>query len=129
MQVYQYNITVSNDDLDDLNHVNNVRYVQWVQDIAKKHWQERAPYEIQETYFWVMLTHTIEYKSSALLNDIVELKTYISKSGGVTSTRIVEILNKSNNKLLAKSKTTWCLMNHKTMRPARITQEITDLFC
>ena len=128
MQVFETQIIVTKDDIDELNHVNNVRYVQWVNDAAKFHWQQNATKEITDNYYWVLLNHNIAYKSSALLNDVITLKTYVSKSEGVTSTRIVEMYNSETHKLLAKSETNWCLIDYKTNRPTRITVEIINLF-
>ena len=126
MQTFETTLKVAQDDLDDLNHVNNIRYVQWVQDVAKAHWLHHAPKEITSNFLWIMLSHNITYKKPAFLDDIITLKTYVIKSEGVTSTRIVEIL--SGEKLLAKSETTWCFMTRQTMRPARITDNIRNLF-
>ncbi|TYA57302.1 acyl-CoA thioesterase [Formosa maritima] len=128
MQTYETLLTVTSDDLDELNHVNNVRYVQWVQEVAKEHWMTFATEDIRKTYFWIMLSHFIEYKRPAQLNEVLKLKTYVIKSEGVTSTRVVEILNNNTNKLLAKSETTWCFMNFETHKPARITDEVIKLF-
>lgn len=128
MQIFETTITVTKQDLDELNHVNNVRYVQWVQDIAKTHWETQTPSKILDAYFWVMINHFITYKSEALLNDVITLKTYVTKSEGIRSTRVVEIINQKSNKLLAKSETTWCFMNRKTMRPTRITEDVINLF-
>jgi len=128
MQIYEKSIVVSNSDLDSLNHVNNVRYVQWVNDIAKEHWQQNASQDMLQDYFWVMINHSIEYKSSALLNDKVKLKTFVIKSEGVTSTRVVEMHHEKNEKLIARSETNWCFMNSQTKKPTRITQEVIDLF-
>ena len=128
METFEKLITVIKDDLDELKHVNNVRYVKWVNDIAKEHWLQNASKDICEKYFWVLLKHNIEYKNSALLNDIVKFKTYVIKAEGVTSTRIVEMYQDKTQKLLAKSETSWCLMSYKTMRPTRINSEIANLF-
>lgn len=127
MQTFETTLVVTQNDLDELNHVNNIRYVEWVQDVAKSHWLSNASPEIINNYYWVMLSHYIEYKSEALLNDVIKLKTYVINSEGVTTTRMVEICN-SNDKLLAKSETTWCLISNETKRPARIMPEIIDLF-
>jgi acyl-CoA thioester hydrolase len=126
MQVYEHLITVTKDDLDELKHVNNVRYVQWIQDIAKAHWEQNVTKNIGESFFWMIISHFIEYKSPAFLNDEIKIKTYVTKSEGVTSIRIVEMYR--NDKLLVEAKTTWCLLSTSTNRPARITQEIADLF-
>lgn len=128
MEIYETQITVSKNDLDELNHVNNVRYVQWVNDAAKMHWLQNTTEAITKNYYWVVLNHHIEYKSSAFLNDVITLKTYVSKSEGVRSTRIVEMYNSKTNRLLIKSETNWCLMDAKTNRPTRITDEIINLF-
>ena len=128
MQIFETQIKVTNEDLDALNHVNNVRYVKWVNDIAERHWNKNASREIIENHYWVLISHHIQYKNSALLNDIIYLKTYVVKSEGVTSTRIVEMFNAVTNKLLVKSETIWCFMNSKTHKPSRISPEIVNLF-
>lgn len=128
MQTHEKLITVSLDDLDQLHHVNNVRYVQWVQDIAEEHWQAKVTPEITDTYFWVLLKHCIEYKSQAVLGDVILLKTYVIKSEGVTSLRKVEMFDNASGKLLVSSETTWCLMSKSHLKPARITTEISELF-
>lgn len=128
MEVFEKTIKVQEGDLDDLNHVNNVRYVQWMQDIAKEHWQAKTPEELVNTTVWVVLTHHITYKSAAKLNDNILIKTYIAKSKGPVSVRVVEMYNKENKQLLVKSKTEWCLLNSETFKPMRISPEIERIF-
>ncbi|MDX1328448.1 MAG: thioesterase [Arenibacter sp.] len=128
MGVYTKTLKVVQDDLDDLEHVNNVRYVQWMQDIAKEHWKAKAPKELVEETVWVVLTHHITYKNAAKLDDEIVLKTYIEKSRGAISTRVVEMFNKETDQLLVKAKTEWCLLNSKTLKPMRIAAEIVSVF-
>lgn len=128
MQVFKTQITVTKHDIDELNHVNNVRYVKWVNNAAKLHWEQNITEEIGNNFYWVVLSHNIEYKSSALLNDVITIKTYVTKSEGVTSTRVVEMYNSKTNKLLVKSETNWCLIDGRSNRPTRITAEIANLF-
>ncbi|WP_276167086.1 acyl-CoA thioesterase [Zobellia alginiliquefaciens] len=128
MQSYIKTITVQKDDLDDLDHVNNVRYVQWMQDISKEHWVTVAPEEMRNGIIWVVMTHHITYKSAAVLDDVIEMRTYIQKSRGAVSVRIVEMHNKKTKELLVKSSTEWCLLNAHTLKPTRISQEIKDVF-
>ncbi|MEP0211928.1 MAG: acyl-CoA thioesterase [Cellulophaga sp.] len=128
MKIYNKTITVTADDLDDLNHVNNVRYLQWVQDISKEHWQASASKEIQNNHMWVVSTHFLEYKSAAVLNDIIKVKTCIKKSEGAISIRIVEMRNAETNKLILKSKTEWCLLNAKSLKPIRVSEKIKNIF-
>ena len=128
MLIFEKEITVSSDDLDARHHVNNVRYVQWVQDIAEDNWIANTSAEIRDSYYWVMLSHHIQYKGEAVLGDDLLLKTFVTKAEGLRSTRVVEIYNKQTNKLLTTSETIWCLMSFATHKPTRITQEIIDLF-
>lgn len=128
MQTFETEHIVAHDDLDDLDHVNNVRYVLWVQNIAKQHWQKTATTDMLSNFYWVMLSHHLEYKHPAFLNDVIQLKTYILKSEGVTCIRKVEIYNKTAKLLLVTSETKWCLVSAKSNKPARITNEIANLF-
>ncbi len=128
MQIFEKIITVSKDDLDQLNHVNNVRYVQWVQDIAEAHWLQNATKDPLANYFWVLISHHIEYKGEALLGDKLQLKTYVSKSEGIASTRHVEITNTTSKKLICTSETKWCFMSMASKKPTRIPQNISTLF-
>lgn len=128
MSIFESVITVEKNHLDDLFHVNNVHYVQWVQDVAKLHWENNGTETVLKKYFWVLITHFIEYKNPAFLGDLINVKTYVPKYKGAVCYREVEITNKTTNTLLAKSETKWCLIDAETKRPTRITKEISDLF-
>ena len=128
MKTLEKEIIVSKNDLDELNHVNNVIYIHWVQEIAKNHWKSLVSSEIIKNYYWVLLEHQIKYLHPAFLGDKIILKTYIEKTEVVKSNRIVEIYNTDTNKLLVTSKTIWCLINAKTKKPNRITDEIREAF-
>lgn len=128
MQYFEKALTVSADDLDDLNHVNNVRYVQWIQDISKEHWQKFASDQIQTAVVWVVMNHNITYKSAAILGDEIKIQTHIAESKGATCVRVVEMHNTRTNQLLLHSKTEWCLLNAKSLRPTRISEEIKKVF-
>ena len=45
-----------------------------------------------------MISHHIQYKGEAVLDDVLQLKTYVTTSEGVKSTRIVDIYNKTTQK-------------------------------
>jgi len=128
MEAFEKIIEVRVNDLDDLNHVNNVRYVQWIQDISKEHWESKVSEELLGAVVWVVLNHNITYRNAARLGDVIRLKTYISQTKGATSTRVVEMYNRTKNQLLVHSKTDWCLLNAKTLRPMRISKEISTIF-
>lgn len=128
MSTYETIVKVCENDLDELNHVNNIRYLEWVQEVAKAHWFHNVSPEIRSRYFWVVLSHHIEYKSAALLDDSITIKTYITKFESVTSKRNVEMYNTDTKKLINKTETNWCLLDTNSKRPTRITKEIISLF-
>jgi len=123
---FSFTFKVTADQIDHLNHVNNVVYVNWVLDAAQKHW-EFLSYNIMNTrYVWVVLRHEIDYLASAKLYDEITINTWVQKSEGVKSERIIEI--RKGDKVIAKALTIWCLLDKKTMRPVRIPPEIIKLF-
>jgi acyl-CoA thioester hydrolase len=128
MSIYHHPIKVTAADLDEMNHVNNVVYVQWVQDAASAHWISKAPAEVKEKYNWVVLRHEIDYKSPAVLHDELIAKTWVANYDGVKSDRMVQIIRTRDERLLVEAKTTWCLLNAANNRPARIGEEIRNVF-
>lgn len=125
---FELTITVQQDDLDELQHVNNVRYVQWIQDISKEHWIKVAPEAMRSGVIWVVMHHDITYKASAQLGDLIKIRTHIEKSRGPTSVRIVEMHDVETGALIVRSSTKWCLLNEKSLKPIRISDEIKQLF-
>lgn len=128
MKTFEQEIIVTDKDIDELDHVNNVVYVQWIQDVAKAHWEVKAPLEVRSKYIWMVLRHEIDYAGQAVLGDGLVAKTWVAWSEGVKSERHVEIRNKETGKILAKAKTLWCLLDAHTKRPRRIESDITDVF-
>ncbi|WP_111707573.1 acyl-CoA thioesterase [Lutibacter citreus] len=123
-KTFSLKLVVSEKSIDFLNHVNNVTYLEWAQNIAEKHWGEISSKDFNDKYVWVVLRHEIDYKSSAILGDELELKTWIGKSHGLKSIRYVYIYRQ--NKLICSVKTSWCLLN-KNMKPIRIPDEILSI--
>lgn len=128
MNRYEQIIVVSPEDLDELKHVNNVRYVQWIQDISKEHWQKVVPDELKKGIIWVVRNHNIDYKSAAVLNDEIRITTYIKDTKGALSVRCVEMYNNKTNQLLVRSLTEWCLLNTTSLKPARVSETIINIF-
>lgn len=126
MEIFKNTLQVKKSDIDALNHVNNVVYLQWVNDISAMHWQFLSNETIDSKYIWVAVRHEIDYLKPAFLNENITIKTWIDSAKGVKSMRKVEIYR--DNTLLAKSITTWVLLNAKTQKITRIPQEIADLF-
>ena len=123
---FQHSLKVASHHIDNLNHVNNTVYLQWVQDVAYAHWDVLATKSTKESYVWMILRHEIDYISQAYLNDVITVHTWIDKTEGVKSIRMVHIY--CEDKLLATSKTTFCLLDATTLKPKRVGEDILVLF-
>lgn len=124
---FSITMTVHKNDIDELGHVNNVVYVRWVQEVAAAHWNSLASSEIKQKYVWVVLRHEIDYLSSAFEHDTITIATWVGESNGARSERFVQISNTNTGKLIAKAKTTWCMLDAATMRPKRVDEEVVRL--
>jgi acyl-CoA thioester hydrolase len=125
-QTFTTPIVVQPEDIDQMGHVNNVVYVRWAQEVAAQHWTTKAPQELQTKYAWVVMRHEIDYKAPAFLQDDLQGTTWVAEFAGVRSIRLVQILRA--DKVLCEIKTTWCLLDAATLRPARIPAELAAFF-
>jgi acyl-CoA thioester hydrolase len=124
---FKHLLQIRTDDIDNLEHVNNVVYLRWVQEAAEAHWNSLTTTTQRSEMAWVVIRHEIDYYHSTKIKDDLYALTWVEVSEGVKSIRIVEIFNQSE-KLLAKARTTWCLIDATTQRPKRISDEIKTLF-
>lgn len=127
-EVYAHRFAVPASAIDVRKHVNNLAYLQWCMDAAEAHWDQKASTSMKEKYVWYVLNHFIEYKASAFEEEELEVQTWVSSSEGVKSTRGFKIFRINDNKLLVEAKTLWCMLDAKTLRPAKIPEEIRTLF-
>ena len=125
MNFFEKKHIVTTNELDVYNHVNNVVYVQWIQDIADDHWNVLTEKMDEPDYVWFVIRHEIAYKAQAKLNDEVTITTWVGKTEGVKSVRHVVI--KKGETLLVKSATTFCLVDKKSLKPRRITEDIIQI--
>lgn len=128
VNAFSIGIHVQPEDIDDLDHVNNVVYLRWVQDVAAAHWASIATEEMKKKYLWVVLRHEIDYRNPAFLGDELIARTWVSSCEGVRSVRNVRFYQSSSGKLVAKTKTTWCLLDAQSMKPRRIEQDVISIF-
>lgn len=126
-QVFRHPIKVTQSDIDAMGHVNNVVYVRWVQEVAAGHWDAIATPWLKQNFKWVVLRHEIDYKSPAYLGDEIVGTTWVSSASGVRSDRHVQLHAVKDGRLLAEAKTTWCMIDANTGKPARITSEVLDV--
>jgi acyl-CoA thioester hydrolase len=119
-------IRILPDDIDFMGHVNNARYLNWVQDAVVAHWEKLAPPAAVAEHLWVALKHEITYRKPAFLDDEVIATVVLDKVEGVRA--FYSTLIKRGDELLAEVKSSWCCLDAKTLRPARIAKDIAAHF-
>jgi acyl-CoA thioester hydrolase len=127
-KVYTHEFVVQPHEIDAMGHVNNVIYLKWAQDAAEAHWESKGNQELKSKYKWVVLRHEIDYLSPAFSGQTILARTWVESYAGAKSDRIVELVNVETQKLLARSKTTWCLLDSQSLRPRRVEQELINIF-
>ena len=123
---FSHSFIVKKEHLDEQNHVNNVVYVQWIQDVAVAHWRTVASQEVQENFVWFLLRHEIDYKQQAFEGEEITATTWVGNATKVTCERFTEI--RRGETILVQAKSNWCMLNAKTKKPTRITEEIREQF-
>lgn len=121
---HSFHVPIS--DIDVHKHVNNVAYLRWVQDVAVAHWQTAASSEQLEKYTWFVLRHEIDYKKSAFENDEIVATTWVGSATKIKCERFTEI--KRRDEILVKAKSIWCLLKSDNKRPAKITDDLREIF-
>ncbi len=132
-QIYEYHLTVDDDEIDMLNHVNNVVYVKWLQSAALAHsaaagWPTSR--HLEYGYGWVTRWHHITYLLPACVGEKIVVRTWISSARRVWSDRRYQIFRLEENGpvLLATAETRWAFVKYDTGEPARIPPEIQEVF-
>lgn len=126
--IFSESIKVPTSAIDDNKHVNNIIYLQWCVETAQKHWVYKTTEKLRNEFAWIALHHEINYKAASYLDETLEIQTWIESYQGVKCERHYKIIRPKDNKTIIEAKTIWCLVNYKTHRPLRITDEIAILF-
>ncbi len=123
-----YSFIVPANAIDERNHVNNLAYLQWCMEAATKHWKQNTNSGLRDRYVWYVLRHEIDYKASSFEGEELIISTWVTFAKGVKSERCFEISRASDLQLLITAKTLWCLLDGKSLKPTKITEEIRTLF-
>ncbi|MEO0590205.1 MAG: thioesterase family protein [Pseudomonadota bacterium] len=123
---FAFPIKVVPDDIDFMGHVNNARYLNWVQDAVLAHWNRLAPAEEVTSKAWVALKHEITYRKPAFLEDDVIASTVLERYNGARA--FYHTVIKRGEDVLAEVKSSWCCIDAKTLRPARISEHLREVF-
>lgn len=129
-QVYQYQLTVSEDSLDVNGHVNNLEYLRWMQSAAVLHSDAqgctKATTDIGAT--WVVRAHRVEYLRPAFAGEHMIVLTWVSDFRRVQSLRKYRIIRVEDNALLVEGETDWVFVDARTGRLRSIPKNIMAAF-
>ncbi len=127
-EVFDLPLEVRPSHIDDNGHVNNVVYVAWLQEAGTAHWRARFSEDDQARWSWVALRHEIDYlRPIAPHARGVTARTWVGTPRGARFERFVRIED-GHGQLCAQGVSEWCLVDARTLRPARISPEMLTRF-
>lgn len=115
---FSFPIRIVPEDIDFMGHVNNARYLNWVQDAVLAHWHKLAPADEIAAKAWVAVKHEITYRKPAFLDDNVTAETVLERFAGARA--FYSTIISRGEEVLAEVQSSWCCIDAKTLRPARI---------
>lgn len=123
---YRHPIGIEPGDIDFMGHVNNASYLKWVQEAVICHWRRLAPPEAVADHLWVALKHEITYRKPAFLNDEVIATVLLEKVQGARA--FYQTIIRRGEEVIAEVTSSWCCIDAKTRRPARLGRSVIDRF-
>lgn len=123
---HEFAIGVDPSDIDFMGHVNNASYLKWVQDAVIDHWRSLAPAEAIAGHAWIALKHEITYRRPTFLGDVVIATVLLEKVQGARA--FYETVIRRGEDVLAEVKSSWCCIDAKTLRPARLARDVIAKF-
>ena len=123
---HQYPIGIDPTDIDFMGHVNNASYLKWVQEAVISHWKKLAPPEAVAAHLWVALKHEITYRKPTFLDDDVIATVLLEKVQGARA--FYETVIRRGEEVLAEVKSSWCCLDARTLRPARLAKDVIERF-
>ncbi|MBP7933116.1 MAG: acyl-CoA thioesterase [Phycisphaerae bacterium] len=126
--VFEHPLRVKLEDIDEMGHVNNVVYLRYAQDAAAAHWIALASEEQLKSFVWVARRHEIDYLRPAFPDEELLARTWVGEASGATYERFVEIARPRDNETLARVRSVWVLLDAKSHRPRRVTEELRARF-
>ena len=125
-------IAVRPDDIDMFQHVHNSRYLDYVQ--AARYDQMVRCYKMSMEEFmitgygFVVKRAEINYKRPLIMGDIMLISTQVKEFNGSDITVEFEIVNKKNEKVCCDGQMLYTMINLKTGRSEKISEEVQTKF-
>jgi acyl-CoA thioester hydrolase len=127
--IFTLHQTVGEAHIDVLGHVGNLVFLEWLLAAAQAHstavgltWDRYR--ELGRVF--VVRRHEVDYLGSAFLGDQLVVRTWITETTRVTSTRSYEVLR--DTQCLIRATTVWAFVDLATGRPCRIVEPVRAAF-
>ena len=131
MQAFVTQLRVRHYEMDTLGHVNNAVYQHYLEQAAIEHCEylgltlDRFR-ELGGAF--VVRKLEIEYLSSAVAGDLLEIKTWAEAMKGTRAVRHYEIRKQGEENLVVKAQAVWVWVEAATMRPRGIPEAVFEAF-
>jgi len=103
--------------LDVYQHVNNARFLEMLEEARWSHYDAYPPKMfIEEGWGFVVVNINIDYKSPAVLGDVLNIQTELSRIGGSSLTLRQEVSVKGTGVLAAGADVTFVIIDLKTKK-------------
>jgi acyl-CoA thioester hydrolase len=130
--VYRQQRRVQWSDVDPTGHVNNAVYLSYLEDCAIRDAVFRGwPVQrmIEEGGFAIVARrYRIEYRGQALLDEELEVSTWVAEVKRVTAVRHYAIRRVADGALLTRARALWVWVDVETGRPVRIPRNFVEDF-
>lgn len=127
LQVFRHRRVVLPGEADDLGHANNVEYLRWILDAATAHWDRlraAVPPAAVAGIAWVVMRHEVEYLAPAFPGDEIEVLTWVPTCTRTTCDRLATITRCADGRLLARSASTYAVVDGPSGRPRRLDEAL-----
>ena len=107
---FDFEHTVSEDEIDAQGHVHNLRYLQWTLWAAGAHtkaigWDSATA--LEQGFGWVVRSHDATYRAAAMAGDKITVRTWVSDIARFASRRKYMVCRPADKTLLARVETRW----------------------
>ena len=107
---FDYQNTVTHDEIDAQGHVHNLRYLQWTLWAAGAHsraggWDSQQA--LEQKLGWVVRNHDITYRAAAMEGDSIIIRTWVADIAKFASLRKYWVCRSADETILAKVETRW----------------------
>ena len=129
--IFEYEHTVTDQEIDGLGHVNNLEYIRWMLKAAVAHstvqgWPAERHLQIRAG--WVVRSHAIVYLRPAFAGERIVVRTWVADFHKTTSLRKYKIVRPADDTVLATAQTNWVFICYERRLPRRVPPDVITSF-